>query len=108
MVSAPRGRCLGVSSATLVALSLPAASRADDSPPVDTPVVTDDAAKKEIDRTWLYVDDARIAEPLTLIATSSLAFTSVGNSPSRIVDPLPGCVAPCNTYNSFAGNTATP
>jgi hypothetical protein len=108
MVFASRRRRLGVSTATLVALSLPAASRADESPPVDTPAVTDDLAKKAIDRTWLYVDDARIAEPLTLIATSSLAFTSVGNSPSRIVDPFPGCVAPCNTYNSFAGNTATP
>ncbi len=104
-----RARRLGILAVAALAAQLIAAKvRADDAPPVDKPTTDEDPARRAIDRTWLYVDDARIAEPLTLIATSSLAFTSVGNSPSRIVDPFPGCVAPCNTYNSFAGNTATP
>ena len=61
-----------------------------------------------IDRTWLYNDDARVAAPLTVLGMSSLSYTNVGNSPSRIVTAFPGCSAPCNSYNSFAGNTATP
>jgi hypothetical protein len=87
---------------------LSARARADDAPVVDKPTTDDDAERHVIDRTWLYVDDARTAAPMTLIATSSVSYTSVGNSPSRIVNPFPGCVAPCNTYNSFAANTATP
>jgi hypothetical protein len=54
------------------------------------------------------VDDARVAAPRVFVETTALSYTSVGNSPSRIVSPFPGCSAPCNSYNSFAGNTATP
>ncbi len=113
MVSTTLPRRLGALAIATVALAiapwaLEASARADDSPTVDKVATDDDTAKHAIDRTWLYVDDARVAAPLTLIAMSSVAYTSVGNSPSRIVDPFPGCVAPCNTYNSFAGNTATP
>lgn len=81
-------------------------ARADE--PVDMPPPVDDPARHQIDRTWLYNDDARVAAPLTVLGTSSLSYTSVGNSPSRIVTAFPGCSAPCNSYNSFAGNTATP
>lgn len=77
-------------------------------PAVDQPTPEDDAARHAIDRTWLYVDDAHVAAPLVFVETSSVSYTSVGNSPSRIVSPFPGCPAPCNSYNSFAGNTATP
>jgi hypothetical protein len=109
MGSSFRARRLGILAvATLAAPLFSARARADDAPPVDKPTTDEDPARHAIDRTWLYVDDARIAAPMTLIATSSVSYTSVGNSPSRIVDPFPGCLAPCNTYNSFAGNTATP
>ena len=77
-------------------------------PAVDKPTPEDDAARHAIDRTWLYVDDAHVAAPLVFVETSSVSYTSVGNSPSRIVSPFPSCSAPCNSYNSFAGNTATP
>jgi hypothetical protein len=85
------------------------AARADD--PVDMPAPQDDAARHRIDRTWLYADDARVAAPMTVIATTSLSYTNVSNDPSRILDPgdaPAGCKAPCNAYNSFAGNTAMP
>jgi hypothetical protein len=74
----------------------------------DVPPPADDAARHQIDRTWLYADDARLAAPMTVTATTSLSYTSVANSPSRLIDPFPGCPAPCNPYNSFAANTATP
>ena len=89
-----------------VALLVPASARADD--PVDRPTAPDDASRHEIDRTWLYTDDARVAAPLTLLVTSSLSYTSVGNSPSRVVNPFPGCPAPCNTYNALGANTGLP
>src|SRR5580698_7200559 len=76
--------------------------------PADVVTTESSAESLSVDRTWLYVDDARVAAPLTVITTGSVSYTSVGNSPSRIVTPFPGCAAPCNTYNSFAGNTATP
>jgi hypothetical protein len=53
------------------------------------------AAKHQIDRTWLYVDDARIAAPLVVIGMSNLSYTDVSSSPTRI-------------YNAFASNTAQP
>jgi hypothetical protein len=84
-------------------------ARADDL--VDRPQPQDDAARRQIDRTWLYNDDARVAAPLQIIGSSSLSYTNVSNDPSRIIDPgdaPAGCRAPCNAYNSFAGNTATP
>jgi hypothetical protein len=68
-----------------------------------------------IDRTWLYGDDARIPAPFTVIATSSLSYTGVGNSPTRVSYPQPN-VADCVTaagaeqpcYRSFGANTALP
>ena len=68
-----------------------------------------------MNRTWLYGDDARVPLPLTAVATSSLSYTSIGNSPTRISYPQPnigscvnatGGAQPC--YSSFAGNTAQP
>jgi hypothetical protein len=96
-------------SAALSVVLVAGTVRADDAlPTVDKPTTEDDAANHVIDRTWLYVDDARVAAPLVVIATSNVTYTSVGNNPSRLVNPFPGCSAPCNQYNSFAGNTATP
>jgi hypothetical protein len=100
------GACAAMSAALV-----PTTAAADDASAttsVDMPQPTEDAGKHVIDRTWLYADDARVAAPLVFIGTTSLSYTSVGSSPSRIVDPFPGCSAPCNAYNSFAGNTGTP
>jgi hypothetical protein len=109
MFGASQRRTLGfVSTMTLATLSSAKTVHADDPAGVSESVSSDAEARKAIDRTWLYTDDGRIAEPLQLIATSSVAYTSVGNSPSRVIDPFPGCVAPCNSYNAFAANTATP
>lgn len=93
---------------TLTAATLLAghAARADD--PVDQVKPDDSASRHAIDRTWLYADDARVAEPMTVTTTGSLSYTNVGNSPSRIVTAFPGCSAPCNAYNAFGANTATP
>jgi hypothetical protein len=99
---------IGFASATARADNASAPSAPDGPAPADMPAGADDEAKHAIDRSWLYVDDARVSAPLVLVATTSLSYASVGNSPSRIVDPFPGCSAPCNKYNSFAGNTATP
>jgi len=84
-------------------------ARADD--PVDRPQAAPDATRHQIDRTWLYNDDARVAAPWTVIGTSSLSYTNVSSGPSRIIDPgdaPSGCGKLCNGYNAFAGNTATP
>jgi hypothetical protein len=58
-----------------------------------------DDAKRAIDRTWLYVDDARIPAPLHLVVLSNVSYTNVG-SPTRL-----GGVS---TYNSLGMNTAQP
>jgi hypothetical protein len=82
---------------------------------VDHPTDDNADAKRAIDRTWVFADDARIPAPFQVTATSSLSYTSVGNSPTRISYPQPNvgsCVTatgseqPC--YKSFAGNTAQP
>jgi hypothetical protein len=55
-----------------------------------------------IDRTWLYADDARVALPTAFVGMSSVSYTDVGGSPSRIVSPYP------SVYRAFAVNTAQP
>ena len=70
-------------SASLVATLVAPAARADD--PVDLPAPVEDPARHQIDRTWLYTDDARVAAPMTVIGTTSLSYTSVSSCPSRIV-----------------------
>jgi hypothetical protein len=62
------------------------------------PIVEPDDVKA-IDRTWLYVDDARIPAPLKVVGTFNVAYTNVG-SPTRIGGQV--------EYNSFALNTAQP
>lgn len=68
----------------------------------DQPKPDDAAGKHAIDRTWLYADDARVAAPMTVIAMTSLSYTGVGASPTRVDSPYP------STYDAFAGNTAQP
>ena len=79
-----------------------AIAHADDGERIDTPPAEADAARHAIDRTWLYVDDARIAEPMTVVGMSSFSYTEVGSSPSRVASPYP------TSYNGFAFNTAQP
>ena len=71
-------------------------------PPADSPPSEASDAPRAIDRTWLYADDARVAAPMQLVATSSLSYTSVGSAATREGAPFP------YTYNAFQGNTAQP
>src|ERR1700729_1734862 len=79
-----------------------ATARADEPPSPDEPQASDDASRHRIDRTWLYADDALVAAPMTVVGTSSLSYTNVGSSISRVASPFP------NVYNGFAANTAQP
>lgn len=105
------GLLVGASVASAAALAASPA-RADEGPStIDKPATEDDATKHVIDRTWLYVDDARVAAPMTLLATTNFSYTNVPNSPSRIVAPTEapaGCSSPCNSYNSLGANTGLP
>jgi hypothetical protein len=83
---------------TLLARSAPA----DDAASPDQPSPNDDATRHQIDRTWLYADDAHVAAPMTVVGMSSVSYTNIGSSPTRIDSPYP------NTYNGFAANTAQP
>jgi hypothetical protein len=98
-------RHLFVAGAALAAVSLllPRAARAD-GPVTATADVPDDRAPQshEIDRTWLYADDARVAAPLAVVGMSSFAYTDVGSSPTRVASPFP------SAYRAFAANTAQP
>ncbi len=75
-----------------LSVSIPAPER-DTVAPVDT-----DAEAKRIDRTWLYLDDARIPAPLHVIATTNVTYTNVG-SPIRFGS---------GGYNALGMNTAQP
>jgi hypothetical protein len=80
------------------------ATAAPAAPVVTAPVVVDktpprdDASRHAIDRTWLYLDDARTPAQWAVIATTSASYTSVGNNPDP--DSAP--------YRAFAFNTAQP
>ncbi len=78
------------------ACALASPARADE-PSVDKPRVADQAARA-IDRAWLYLDDARVAAPGQVIATTSASFTQVGVNPDPTSAP----------YRAFAFNTAQP
>ncbi len=90
---------------------------ADDSPSTrDLPEPVDSGAKREIDRTSLYGDDARVPLPMTVVATSSFSYTNIGSDPTQVSSPYPregaGCYSsagvaqPC--YSTFSNNTAQP
>jgi hypothetical protein len=63
-----------------------------DMPTTETP------SSHAIDRTWLYLDDARVAAPLTVTGMTSVAYTSAGTNPDPTSAP----------YRGFAANTAQP
>jgi hypothetical protein len=68
----------------------------------------EDASKHVIDRTWLYADDARVAAPGTVLATTNFSYTNVPSSPSRVGAPIPNCTSNCNTYDALGQNTGLP
>ena len=51
-----------------------------------------------IDRSWLYLDDARVADPGAVIGMTSVAYANVGSNPDPTSEP----------YRAFAANTAQP
>lgn len=101
------GLAVGLTVASSPALT-PSIARADDATPPDEPRADQGAGNRGIDRAWVYLDDARVAAPGAFVGTTNASYTSVSNSPSRLVGPFPGCAAPCNRYNAFAANTAVP
>jgi hypothetical protein len=126
LLRSPRGR---VGAQVLVALASfavplsPGQARAQEiapyyppAPAADQTVAEDRDARRQIDRTWLYGDDARVAAPLTIVATMSVSYTSIGADPTYVSSPYPNQPAGCFTaagksqacYSTFAGNTAQP
>ena len=81
----------------LTGASFATAANADGPATVDK-LRADDAPSHAIDRAWLYLDDAKVAEPYGIIATSSVSYTSVGSNPDPTSAP----------YRAFAFNTAQP
>jgi hypothetical protein len=70
---------------------------AEDPPGGETPP-KDGGSTHAIDRAWLYLDDAKVPAPLSVIAMTSVSYAHVGASPTRLDAP---------PYKGFAGNTAT-
>jgi hypothetical protein len=66
-------------------------------------VVSGDTAKRAIDRTWLYADDARIPAPWAIVATGSTSYTNVGSDPFTV-----SAVRLPTKYTAFDANTAQP
>jgi hypothetical protein len=89
----------GILAAGLLAVpTLVTAAHADEPVGVDTQRPDDGSAKHAIDRTWLYVDDAIVATPASVVGTTSVSYTGVGSNPDRVSAP----------YKPFAFNTAQP
>jgi hypothetical protein len=77
----------------------PAPVAPDAVPPSPDTVTSRDASRsRAIDRTWLYLDDARTPAPWQVVGTTSVAYTTVGSNPDRAAAP----------YRAFAFNTAQP
>lgn len=89
---------LTVAAAALLLLSaLATSARADEPASVDMPV-TDRVPSHTIDRSWLYLDDARVAEPGVVVGMTSVSYANVGSNPDPTSEP----------YRAFAANTAQP
>ncbi len=83
--------------AGLSASLLTKVARADEPASVDMPS-TDRPSPRAIDRSWLYLDDARVADPGAVIGMTSVAYANVGSNPDPTSEP----------YRAFAANTAQP
>jgi hypothetical protein len=95
-VSADRVLLLATGLAAVTAL--PQAARAEEPSTVDNARPGDDSARHRIDRTWLYVDDARVTAPGAVVGSTSASYTNIGSNPDRVAAP----------YKPFAFNTAQP
>jgi hypothetical protein len=90
-------------------VSAPRSARADmpvdpAAPPVVDVPVKDPGDRYKIDRTWLYADDARVPDPLVIVAMANSSYTNVGSNPFHI----DGSVTVPTKYTAFDGNTAQP
>ena len=72
-------------------------ARADEPAFVDMPS-TDRPSPHAIERSWLYLDDARVADPGAVIGMTSVAYANIGSNPDPTSEP----------YRGFAANTAQP
>jgi hypothetical protein len=72
-------------------------ARADETASVDMPT-TERSSAHAVDRSWLYLDSARVAAPATVIGMTSVAYANVGANPDPTSAP----------YRAFAANTAQP
>src|SRR5258708_16495643 len=79
---------LGVAAPTTVARAAESGSRG--------MPATESVTSHAIDRTGLYLDDARVAAPGAFVGMTSASYTSMGNSPDPSSAP----------YRAFAANTA--
>jgi hypothetical protein len=80
----------GLSVSTLATIA-----RADESGSRELPV-PESQSSHAIDRSWLYLDDARVAAPGAVVGMTSASYTSVGANPDPTSEP----------YRAFAANTA--
>jgi hypothetical protein len=79
-----------------VSVSLPATpARADESGSRELPA-TEAPTPHAIDRSWLYLDDAKVAAPGAVVGMTSASYTNVARSPDPSSAP----------YRAFAANTA--
>jgi hypothetical protein len=79
-------------------ISAPATVARADEPASGDMSNTQHSTPRAIDRSWLYLDDARVADPGAVIGMTSVAYTSVGTNPDPTSAP----------YRAFAANTAQP
>jgi hypothetical protein len=110
-----RGSFVAIASASILLL-VGGVARAQSTEIPDRPDRAGGEARYAIDRTSLYGDDARIAAPMTIVATTSFSYTNIGGDPTYVSSPYPkqpagcftqsGAAQPC--YSTFAGNTAQP
>lgn len=96
-------RAVAIAAAGIAVASASRVCLADDTPP-QAPAAPDHTSTEEpgshraIDRTWLYLDDARTPAQWQVVGTTSFAYTTVGSNPDRAASP----------YRAFAFNTAQP
>jgi hypothetical protein len=98
-MSTPTRRLTTFAAALTITLGVSGSAAADEPASADAPQESG-GSKHAIDRTWLYLDDAKVPAPLDVIAMTSASVTHVGASPTRIDSDAP-------PYKGFSGNTAT-
>lgn len=79
----------------LLVSALPTIAKAEESGSRELPA-TESETSHAIDRSWLYLDDARVAVPGAVIGMTSASYTNVGTNPDPSSEP----------YRAFAANTA--